>query len=200
MDIKPIETIYKGYRLRSRLEARWAVFFDALGLQWEYEPEGYDLGDGLWYLPDFLIKNVLTRYNQRDEKTDIYVEVKGTPNEIDALKIQRFSEKFPVWVVGELPDPDDYVGSCERQNDIFCNKVCQKDPELNFEHNCVFCPYTHGTLDGDICFRFSLGYDEGTLSFHGGDSSYEYGLQYQEIKDALRKARQARFEHGETPS
>ena len=27
-DIKAIETYYKGYRFRSRLEARWAVFFD----------------------------------------------------------------------------------------------------------------------------------------------------------------------------
>ena len=26
---KAIETLYKGYRFRSRLEARWAVFFDA---------------------------------------------------------------------------------------------------------------------------------------------------------------------------
>lgn len=43
MDIKPIETLYKGYRFRSRLEARWAVFFDALGLKWEYEKEGFDL-------------------------------------------------------------------------------------------------------------------------------------------------------------
>lgn len=33
--IKPIETKYKGYRFRSRLEARWAVFFDALGISWE---------------------------------------------------------------------------------------------------------------------------------------------------------------------
>ena len=38
MNIKPIETIYKGYRFRSRLEARWAVFFDALGIEYEYEP------------------------------------------------------------------------------------------------------------------------------------------------------------------
>lgn len=41
----PIETRYKGYRFRSRLEARWAVFFDVLGVRWEYEPEGYDLTD-----------------------------------------------------------------------------------------------------------------------------------------------------------
>lgn len=52
MNIKAIETVYKGYRFRSRLEARWAVFFDALGVPYEYEKEGYDL-DGMWYLPDF---------------------------------------------------------------------------------------------------------------------------------------------------
>jgi hypothetical protein len=51
--IKPIETQYKGYRFRSRLEARWAVFFDALELNWAYEPEGYDLGEHGYYLPDF---------------------------------------------------------------------------------------------------------------------------------------------------
>ena len=51
--IKAIETRYKGYRFRSRLEARWAVFFDALGLDWEYEAEGYELSDGTRYLPDF---------------------------------------------------------------------------------------------------------------------------------------------------
>ena len=46
--LKAIETEYKGYRFRSRLEARWAVFFDACGVSWEYEPEGYDLGNGLY--------------------------------------------------------------------------------------------------------------------------------------------------------
>jgi hypothetical protein len=50
--IKAIETIYKGYRFRSRLEARWAVFFDTLGVHFQYEPEGFDLV-GVWYLPDF---------------------------------------------------------------------------------------------------------------------------------------------------
>ena len=51
--IKAIETKYKGYRFRSRLEARWAVFFDAMGIKYEYEKEGYDLGELGWYLPDF---------------------------------------------------------------------------------------------------------------------------------------------------
>lgn len=58
--LKAIETRYKGYRFRSRLEARWAVFFDALGIEWEYEKEGYDLGEAGWYLPDFWLPQTNT--------------------------------------------------------------------------------------------------------------------------------------------
>jgi hypothetical protein len=60
MEIKSINTRYKGYYFRSRLEARWAVYFDSLGIKWEYEKEGFHLEhefkDGTeWfdYLPDF---------------------------------------------------------------------------------------------------------------------------------------------------
>jgi hypothetical protein len=55
--IKAIETRYKGYRFRSRLEARWAVFFGSLGIRWQFEPEGFDLSErGLgYYLPDFFL-------------------------------------------------------------------------------------------------------------------------------------------------
>lgn len=52
--IRAIETRYGGYRFRSRLEARWAVFFDALDLKWEYEPEGFVTSAGP-YLPDFRV-------------------------------------------------------------------------------------------------------------------------------------------------
>ena len=52
--IKAIETEYRGYRFRSRLEARWAVFFDAARIPYEYEPEGFDLDD-IYYLPDFYL-------------------------------------------------------------------------------------------------------------------------------------------------
>lgn len=55
--IKAIQTAYKGYHFRSRLEARWAVFFDALGMKWEYEPEGFELPGGVRYLPDFKVTN-----------------------------------------------------------------------------------------------------------------------------------------------
>ena len=50
--IKPIETRYAGCRFRSRLEARWAVAFDHLKVEWEYEPEGFETSAGR-YLPDF---------------------------------------------------------------------------------------------------------------------------------------------------
>jgi hypothetical protein len=52
--LRALETRYAGCRFRSRLEARWAVFFDHLGIEWEHEPEGYATGAGP-YLPDFKI-------------------------------------------------------------------------------------------------------------------------------------------------
>ena len=56
--ISAIPTRYAGCEFRSRLEARWAVFFDAIGVKWEYEPEGYELENGERYLPDFLLPNI----------------------------------------------------------------------------------------------------------------------------------------------
>lgn len=72
--IKAIETRYAGCRFRSRLEARWAVFFDTLGIAWEYEPQGYELewrlsgyDEPLHYLPDFWLPDL-----------DLWAEVKGS--------------------------------------------------------------------------------------------------------------------------
>jgi hypothetical protein len=56
--IKAKETRYNGYRFRSRLEARWAVFFDTLHIKYEYEKEGYELGEAGSYLPDFWLPQV----------------------------------------------------------------------------------------------------------------------------------------------
>jgi len=47
-NIPAIPTVYKGTEMRSRLEAKWAAFFDAVGLPWEYEP----IKLGVW-CPDF---------------------------------------------------------------------------------------------------------------------------------------------------
>lgn len=68
--VKAIQTRYKGYKFRSRLEARWAVFFDACGEKWIYEPEGFDFSDCnslsdpelslRKYLPDFWLPRIQT--------------------------------------------------------------------------------------------------------------------------------------------
>jgi hypothetical protein len=50
--IKAIETKYAGIRFRSRLEARWAVFFDALDIEWVYEPEGFEITSFSWEYPE----------------------------------------------------------------------------------------------------------------------------------------------------
>lgn len=69
--IRAIETRYAGCRFRSRLEARWAVFFNALNIPWVYEPQGYAFA-GRAYLPDFLLPQSAT-----------WVEVKGHEAALD---------------------------------------------------------------------------------------------------------------------
>jgi hypothetical protein len=83
MTIKPIETKYQGYRFRSRLEARWAVFFDMLSIKWEYEKEGFNL-DGVYYLPDFWLP---------DQRCwiEIKAEIEGMTAE-ETTKVLRFHE------------------------------------------------------------------------------------------------------------
>ena len=56
--MKPIETRAYGHRFRSRLEAKWAVAFTHAQIEWHYEPEGFDLGDAGFYLPDFWLPQV----------------------------------------------------------------------------------------------------------------------------------------------
>jgi hypothetical protein len=53
--VKSIPTEYNGVLFRSRLEANWAAYLDFIGAQWVYEPEGYELANGVRYLPDFYL-------------------------------------------------------------------------------------------------------------------------------------------------
>ena len=124
MSVTPLETLYHGVYFRSRTEARFAVFLDCLGIKWEYEPQGFDLGNGLKYLPDFKIYNVST-YHMNGFKTYdyMYVEVKGMWDDKvgkltkrDFEKIARFSfdeSQNPIWVAGNTytldPRNDEYI-------------------------------------------------------------------------------------------
>ena len=52
-----VPTLYKGIQFRSRLEARWAIFFDELGIKWDYEPETFQTKYG-YYMPDFFLPSI----------------------------------------------------------------------------------------------------------------------------------------------
>lgn len=49
-EIKPKPVFYNGLYFRSRLECRWAAFFDMMGISYEYEPDYVTTED---WLPDF---------------------------------------------------------------------------------------------------------------------------------------------------
>jgi hypothetical protein len=46
----------KSVIFRSLLEYRWALFFDRLHLEWEYEPTSFALEGGMIYTPDFWVE------------------------------------------------------------------------------------------------------------------------------------------------
>lgn len=70
-NIPAIPTVYKGTEMRSRLEAKWAAFFDAVGLPWEYEPIKLD---GWW--PDFRLIVPCTSDKCSDQHHTVLAEVK----------------------------------------------------------------------------------------------------------------------------
>ena len=45
---------YGAHNFRSHTEGKWAIFWDELGVKWEYEPQGF-VTDGSAYLPDFTV-------------------------------------------------------------------------------------------------------------------------------------------------
>ncbi len=107
--LKPIETIYNGYRFRSRLEARWAVFFDQVGIKYAYEAEGYQ-GNGVWYLPDFQLKEGVKIFDEEQPRQNVWVEVKPSLqlSVNDRRKIGWFARQpgVHILVIGGEPGAD----------------------------------------------------------------------------------------------
>lgn len=99
MTIKAIETEYAGHRFRSRLEARWAVFFDAAGIKWQYEPQGFeDTETGFRYLPDFYLPKL---------NGGVYFEVKGEkPDEEYVHSATGVTPRPLVFAVGDISSAD----------------------------------------------------------------------------------------------
>lgn len=88
-DIEAKPTFYKGIQFRSRLEAKWAAFFDYFGWEWQYEP--FDLNG---WSPDFLLK---LPYGTLTNIDNVLVEVK--PSALINIELQARMYN----ALGELP-------------------------------------------------------------------------------------------------
>lgn len=200
--IQAIETEYRGYRFRSRLEARWAVFFDAMGFTWRYEHEGFKRG-GLRYLPDFELE-------WGNGKT-MYVEVKG---DRDALikDHDRFSQLldfggcFPgfddcyetnqtgLLLLGDIPSPEPgtwFHPIVRHHEGLHKSWACFKAP-----------PQTIGiVVEDDLAVLLDLLPEnciEGAPEHWGVEERFRQTEKgFVGVINAYREAKQARFEHGE---
>ena len=213
--IQAIETEYNGYRFRSRLEARWAVFFDALGVDYEYEPEGFELPDGRWYLPDFRVRCYGTRGNIGENPFDLYIEVKGRMTEEEAEKIRlfaNFDRTFKQLYDLGLPENELFDRFNEEiQKGYKINRVLivgnipksgmSSDNFSNGSYEamdgCDVYPFNYELIDGDHFGAFPAAFC-GKFFLWGDDSNYIWN--YGEVERAYDVARKARFEHGDVLS
>lgn len=208
--ITAIETSYKGYRFRSRLEARWAVFFDELGLKWNYESEGFVLPDGSWYLPDFRVigpQGMLCWYEVKpsDVKSDSKFSQFAGPagsKEYKGLPVHYcLLSGDPLEFLGPLLD-EEFSGSaavCPR-----CGAIGKPDTGLSLfrpfecdwglEFGCWPCDHdtpSGGGHDAEIGAICACRPHKGWIVIDGGNAIDSYLLR---LRDAATKARSIRFE------
>jgi len=186
-EIKAIETHYDGYRFRSRLEARWAVFFNAVGLEYEYEKEGFELSRR--YLPDFWLPQL-----------ECWIEIKGehiTERDITLCKELAEHTDTTVYLIEKLPSskpfaiyfPREYeyeTGHLSRDcywvESPCCRKIYIDDSTLNNEGY-----FNYGKTHWCTClFLYSP-----TILIHK-DNHF--------LEECYKLSKMARFEHGEIPS
>jgi len=183
--IKPIETIYNGYRFRSRLEARWAVFFDALGVPYEYEPEGLCI-NGINYLPDFYLPDCKQ-----------FFEVKGIMSDEDKEKINALINAGYSVTVGY--NNGEFI-ACDYWEDVWDPSQYMEDHKTFFEQTegeSLLCRCPHC---GKYWFMGSMGIWTCQCCGTYCGKDFDRVLGGQAGTSARDVARQARFEHGETPA
>lgn len=206
-----IETEYNGYIFRSRLEARWAIFFDALGVEYQYEAEGYKGLDNVYYLPDFYLP-----------EEDVHVEVKPTDEKLRkdwkkilaAIDWDATSVSKGLLILGDIPNPNDVGwGSVPMFSFLYCRKGVVSDKAAFFHQwygrrlfvgseNIVkklFSLPTYGDFSGDYYCDTEMPPEVSTKCVIATQEKLRSG-DNSRLRDAYKKARQARFEHGETPT
>ena len=161
--MKALETVYAGVRFRSRLEARWAVYFDRMKIRWDYEPEGLQISNRLYapdspdtfgYLPDFWFPDF-----------GCYGEVKGSLDRAGLWKVLNAAAVIedecgepgsPYLVIFGRLDPTHVpIATHFHKGDVQCsqwyaNKRCH-NPEsvvIAFDAGYLF-PYYHRRKDDE---------------------------------------------------
>jgi hypothetical protein len=105
--ISAIPATHNGIRFRSRLEARWAMFFDLMRVDWRYEYEGYKLPSG-WYVPDFWLPQIKTwveikppfnvEYESERERKERAVTLCGELATATKNRVVLFAMDFGGWL------------------------------------------------------------------------------------------------------
>lgn len=188
MPIQAIETVYKGYRFRSRLEARWAVFFETLGVEFNYEAEGFRLGT-IDYLPDFYLPSI-----------PAFFEVKGRElNADDELKVSQLAIRsgYPVYVwVGDIPEPcDDWLSCGFDDSKVGLNMLAYFKEGMDWGNAffaCKKCGAFNAQYQSEGWGRVCSCYLD-----RGGWDAYATETCASVLATAYAAARSARFEHGE---
>lgn len=189
--IRAIETRYSGCRFRSRLEARYAVLFNALRLRWDYEAEGYQTADG-WYLPDFVLhlpnKDVLFEVKPESEMGS------SDPRWWGASVATGLS----LIVAYGMPKPD-HLGPDHQPGDGQYILV-EGDGLWDTSYAFCSCPWCgkvgieYGGRGARVCGYKAHGLREGEVPFHV-DKAYSFDDPH--LVNAYTIALSARFEHRE---
>lgn len=179
--IPAIPTVYKGYHFRSRLEARFAVFFDSLDLEWEYEKEGYVLGSLGGYLPDFYLPSL-----------DYFIEIKGVVStELERHKCERLSELADVFLFDDgLRTESVWYSSDSTPSAIWFSEGRYRDSGAKFL-KCDKCGSIDITFDGWVHYS-------GLCKCYNDDHRNKLGSFHPDIIGALNAARSSRFEYGQS--
>lgn len=192
---KAIQTVYNGYRFRSRLEARWAVFFDVLGVEYEYEKEGYDLGKAGWYLPDFWLPHFPDR-DSNDGITGVFVEIKPAKAKPDEYaKALALAEQTgqSVFVMQGLPFTDKYTVTQIQVWDLGRLEKPIIIENLQFQEHIEKVQYEGFPVE----YLHSIGLSNDKEQAHGFvGPPLCFGMKKAELDAAYLAARQASFERG----
>ena len=193
--IKAIDTEYKGYRFRSRLEARWAVYFDSLNIKWEYEVEGFKFKDGTKYLPDFWLP-----------KMNMWAEVKAKElNEEEERKVKNLvknTHKNCLLLIG-TPERKAYWAICV-DIDICGEPTKDDNGETGYVCHGEFIKYPGEDLEytfypNNFALSNYHNYPQNEDRFYSAFDECEINeYWFDDIDKHVNKSRSARFEFGES--